>query len=696
MAKQKSTSTSLLQEKWVTMKASFPRSHSASTERSMDHSDSEKSDIMNQAASTGFFEKERHVVDSCARAVRGPFMFSLCVEVCYCTLMSGWIDNATLRTSPLDELMPFQLIPMKTVICFTLVVSVLGRVIVLFAWRYGVPSFRRHRTCAALFMLFGSVHWVLYFATYYWMYDISTDISRDYKIAVDVVNASKIHTDATNGLAWRECMNSVAGNASMCAGVKAGYCKYQYDSENIYKCAGDIKIGSHRCCIQEKRKLQEPNYKFLGLDVNNVFVLLKWLGILSLSWTLIDSPVASYLGTKTFTQDVWVDVLDAAVFGDYVLSTTVRNLAYGIDIENGSPEPMQEIYMIAVWYTWIVALTTSILSPVMYTLLVPQPADEVKTVSTDDLISKAKEELHDSLAQLDARHAHKYVEQLIELQRQKYAETDHNEPQAVKVLQEDGESAESGAESDWYLQLMRDGRSLYEQAYFRKGLAVQHSDITYMVKYQDNKEPTEELVPLHRIQPDLSQQVKYCGRGCCQGWLQCCPIWSFRGGRRVNYSERMTVYDAFRSLLLLELPFLLWRLWFEWSNLSATSMATLFIAKNAFWVVMDSLTILACGRDSPLMCFFTPLRTIKTMASGTKLSSIWIGPAGVFMLAAQLASKAAVDSAEDKRNRLSAYRAWLQVEKVKAGKKGKAFDKRIREIDEEIRVQDDKIALAHM
>ena len=42
----------------------------------------------------------------------------------------------------------------------------------------------------------------------------------------------------------------------------------------------------------------------------------------------------------------------------------------------------------------------------------------------------------------------------------------------------------------------------------------------------------------------------------------------------------------------------------------------LFILKNAIWAVIDFLTILSCGGDGGVMCFFAPLRHVNGL-SGT-------------------------------------------------------------------------------
>ncbi|CAE8612700.1 unnamed protein product [Polarella glacialis] len=657
-------------------------------------------------------EEETDVVETCHRVFKGPFLISLVIEFVFCLLLSRSRALASSKASALDNLMPFNRHQLFHSVWAVFAVCLLARLFVLVLWRTGRPSFQRHRTCSSLFMAFGALQWVFYFSTYFWMYDMSTTVRSKTRISVDIINADSIRTDATNGASWRECMAFSKDNATACQHVKAARCQtiFAPGKEN---CVGDVRVGPDRCCIEERKSLFHIPMSLFGfgyVDVSTVFVFEKWLGILVLSWTLVDSPMAEYLGTKDFTTDVWLDILDAAVFGDYVLSDQVRFPSYGI-APDGASRPTSNLLMVSVWWTWIIGFLTSILSPILYTICVPAPDKSVPdTPSTDSLIDVRKKDLHDSLAQLDLRKAQEHVEKLIELQRQKYAEADQGDPQSVRVaclhpeMSDSGDSSES--DTKWLAVTLKRGglgiRRGHPTVGFRRAMALRKEGINYEVTYQDAKEPHQEMVPLQRIQPDLKSQAKLglCGPGCCKGWLGCMPVWC-RGSRREHYKQRATVIDAVRSLLLLEFPFLCWRLWLEWEDLSATSFVTLLIAKNAFWCIMDLLTILACGDDTPRMCFFEPLRTVKALVAGSKLSSIWVGPAGVFMLAGQLASKAVADTLQDTRNKLSAYRAWLQVEKFRARGEGnradgRQFDDRLREVDELIRLQDGRIAMAHM
>ena len=57
-----------------------------------------------------------------------------------------------------------------------------------------------------------------------------------------------------------------------------------------------------------------------------------------------------------------------------------------------------------------------------------------------------------------------------------------------------------------------------------------------------------------------------------------------------------TLIDAYRSLLTLELPFFLWRLWLHWGDTSGVEPHLLTV-KNFMFGLADLLTILACGNE---------------------------------------------------------------------------------------------------
>eukprot|EP00933_Yihiella_yeosuensis_P046018 TRINITY_DN4147_c1_g1_i2.p1 TRINITY_DN4147_c1_g1~~TRINITY_DN4147_c1_g1_i2.p1 ORF type:complete len:564 (-),score=85.08 TRINITY_DN4147_c1_g1_i2:321-2012(-) len=492
-------------------------------------------------------DEEAVQMQTCTEALRLPVLFSLVAEAVFCLMMRSWHASAkrklmTHETS-LDRFMPFNQKHFSAVLWSVFSVGVVGRLLVLFFWKVAKPSFRRHRTCAGLFMFFNAMQWVIYLACFFWMFDNCTRAETSFAVQVDAAAAGDMRTDASNGDSWRECMAYSRDNATACRHIKAATCKRVYNPTQPGNCVGDVKIGENRCCILQIRKLTKPVFKWLNqkktVEVSNVYAFQKWITILVLSWVMIDSPMGEYLKTKDFSNAAWLNVLDAMVFSDYVLNDRVRNPAYGIS-PGGEQTTADPWLLNAVFCTWWIAFTSSLLSPILFTLFVPDQRknEDLAITDTDELISEEKKSLHESLAQLDSKKAHELVDNLIKLQRQKYAEADENEPQNVQVvskqLAEDSDSSLASHHSttpSWLqpgIGLNLDTLGIAAEALgisssspvlkFRRGLAQHDQGMYYKVEYVDGKAPESEVVPIERVTPDLSNPQKtLCGPGCCTG-----------------------------------------------------------------------------------------------------------------------------------------------------------------------------------
>lgn len=166
------------------------------------------------------------------------------------------------------------------------------------------------------------------------------------------------------------------------------------------------------------------------------------------------------------------------------------------------------------------------------------------------------------------------------------------------------------------------------------------------------------------------------------------------------WDQRVQMLDALRSLLTLELPFLLWRIYFEWDSLTMASGAFVYILKNLCWAVNDLMIILACGTDSPTLFHANPIKMFTQCLQGTALSSIFVGPAGIISLVATVGNKAVTGRLNARRERLALYRAWLMVEKEKVTIRQKAeavrdFQSQLDKIDSQIAAIDAEIKFHH-
>merc|ERR1719476_995260 len=108
---------------------------------------------------------------------------------------------------------------------------------------------------------------------------------------------------------------------------------------------------------------------------------------------------------------------------------------------------------------------------------------------------------------------------------------------------------------------------------------------------------------------------------------------------------------------------MLWRLWFEGSTLAIDSWTVIVIAKNVVGGLHDLLTILTCNNPTATIFGFAPLQTMSMMIKGSAMNSVWVGPAGFFRIAADMATATAKGSIQEKREALNLHISWLLIEK---------------------------------
>ncbi|CAK8995523.1 Sulfatase-modifying factor 2 [Durusdinium trenchii] len=370
-------------------------------------------------------------------------------------------------------------------------------------------------------------------------------------------------------------------------------CSLPYVPQHHYvvgDCVSSIEVQGQACCISETLKMGNPR--------------------MLVGWVLRHGYFAGGVGSTEFTHDSWLDILDAVVFSENLLEPYVRGPAYGIS-SLGRPELRNVWRFHAVqlggsggwmgYATFVVAFLSSIWSCLIYTALVPVKEEE---------------------ALLDA--------ELAEFQS---TEDGHHVMVQQELFEED-----------------EDGRSyacrdlLCSGPVFRVGRAVCAQKGAYKVHFLDDMEPEEGIFQLHELLPDLSKDEEL--GPCCSGWLH---LEEFRQGRNSfeRFERRARVIDAGRSLLCLQLPFLLWRLFLNSFQLDFLSWGgrTMLIGKNFIWSLMALTKILSCGRAE---------------AGSTQLSQIWIGPSGILAFMLEAAGRMRAKQLEHEESKLKDHLNWLK------------------------------------
>ena len=96
------------------------------------------------------------------------------------------------------------------------------------------------------------------------------------------------------------------------------------------------------------------------------------------------------------------------------------------------------------------------------------------------------------------------------------------------------------------------------------------------------------------------------------------------------------VIDALRSLLCLQVPFMLRRLYFDAfkDDLLEFAGRTMLIAKNAIWAALDLVKILSCS-NKEATCFTVKPMSVIGSAADSKFGHVWVGPSGMVATVAE-------------------------------------------------------------
>eukprot|EP00439_Symbiodinium_sp_Y106_P021002 s5177_g2.t1 len=612
------------------------------------------------------------------QASRKPFFAAISVELLFCALMSRWVREEELHFSPLEKWIPVDAKDLVNVCWGTFIVTGLMRVFCI----WGLPHFRTSpgavRIGAAIFMLAGTLQWVIYLSAVYVEYDASTPVDR-----VHDVRMAMQEVPTFLGAPLASCLRENNWSYSACRLRVTKNCTMPFEPGKQYAdgdCVETVVVAGQPCCVCERVVLGKPLLEF-GLRVDDVFMLIRWLAILMLGWVVrgwVSTPAAN-----SFTSGAWLDILDAVVFSDNIQSPAVRHPAYGIDFD-GSMRPKDATLFVAVSLTWVVAFTTVVVSPALFTTLMP--AAQERAPSIDELEEEQMRRLKDSLACSDEHEARAAAETALELLRRSVKERQGsdkagNAGHPVCVDVQDGSNRER-----------RPARVVCIESH--RG---QHQPATpgnseaYQVKFTDGRSPSEQIVPLEHIHPSIDHSEDR--ESCCRGWLSCDDM--AEASDLDHFLRRAQFLDAIRSLFLLELPFLCWRIYLDWYTVDIANARILFILKNAIWAAVDFLTILNCGGDGGVMCACRPLRHVCGLAD-TQLGKIWIGPAGLFLLVAEVASSVLKLRLYNRRANLLLHRAWLQSERHSAGTGRQLHNAKLREVANQMDLIDEKLGYAQL
>ncbi|CAL1166779.1 unnamed protein product [Cladocopium goreaui] len=374
-------------------------------------------------------------------------------------------------------------------------------------------------------------------------------------------------------------------------------------------------------------------------------MLTKWLAILLVGWVLRHGYFASQLGTPEFTKDSWLDILDAVIFSTNLEFPYVRNPAYGFS-SDGSPQKRDTWRVHAVYATFAIAFASAICSSIIYSALVPAPDDS----------AVAEKEVSDTL------------------------ELDGNEGQMVMLYQELSDDEPGLLCADHGPRTARTGRALRQDL----------EGGTYLVRFTDGEEPETGIFPLHQLNPDFSKdESDTMDQPCCSGWLHLEEL-ETGGDRLLLFERRAQVLDAFRSLLCLQLPFLVWRLYFNSFQLDfvAWGGTTMLIGKNALWGLLDIVKILSCGRPDAVLCRCRPVEYLQK-ATNSKLGQVWVGPSGLVAFMVEIAGSLRAKRLQHREMKIQQHIEWLITESQKT-KNHQLYATRLQEVQRELVVIQEK------
>jgi len=517
---------------------------------------------------------------------------------------------------------------------------VLLRILICLYWRF-VKNRCHDSVLSGLFQLCSSLPFVCYLVLYYYMaYQLTYVNARQ-----DV----KMHLSSDNS-------TGVAVHSFKCSTLYTAY----------PACDGSSDVGGQLCCVQAMLSLQQPVTKIpYFLQMKSCFNLLSWGSILSLTMIWKDDPLIKLAATdKEFLSGAFLDILDAVMFGKYVVNYAVVAPAKGIGENKRYLEPDHSLWNATFW-TFVVGFTLSLMSPALYTIF------HYCDVDGEDhrTVANATEDLLAHIRLLDDEGCDKYVEEAIQLQKKEYMDSADDdgdgdiEEHPVTVFSDEKHAGPSG-----YAPIADvEGLMGVDVEEGREAIAsLGDQPACYNVEYHDGLRPSQESnVPVAHIHADLSQHSKMCGPKCCWGWFRSKTL-SPHGKHKMDiYERRAKFLDAVRSCFFLELPFFCFRVYFD---IICGKGVSILLVKNAVWGFVDFLTILSCGNEKATCLSGQPIITVTKLVASTKLNKIMVAPAGLFRVATDCAVSSLKSGDEQEKRKLSEHKAWLVLEREKLEK----------------------------
>eukprot|EP00747_Dinoflagellata_sp_TGD_P183584 gnl/TRDRNA2_/TRDRNA2_38549_c0_seq1.p1 gnl/TRDRNA2_/TRDRNA2_38549_c0~~gnl/TRDRNA2_/TRDRNA2_38549_c0_seq1.p1 ORF type:complete len:655 (-),score=103.65 gnl/TRDRNA2_/TRDRNA2_38549_c0_seq1:76-1986(-) len=576
------------------------------------------------------------------RSGKLPMLGAFLVEIINCTTMTLIVYSPG-GNEPIE--LPEDMKPDLS-LYVTLVWSIFGgfillRLLLIVGWHFDIGH---KSTSAGLYMFCSSFQFFIYFAIYFYVADKLLVVQSNPTISQEIVD---------NNGTWQEICDAV------------------YDEK---ACDGPIQVPTVNgtnvdCCLKiigsVKGVVPYVPFTFQRLSVSGYGSLYQWIAILAMSWVWHDIPIIKVDAfDKQFLEGVWLDVLDAVVFAStFIMSDAVVLPTYGLAGEGSekgrkcleADVECNEFWSPLIWTIWIVTATFALLSPTLYTAFKFCDHDDAKPRDVD----MAMADLLNSIHLLKENKAASYLTETIELQTAKYAAAHDGPDEQQKVYVVPSSMGNGVAEYDLLNSDQDPGRPATAQmSANRPG--------EYDVTYTDGLEPETETVPVEEIRPDMDDQTKMCGKHCCRGWLNCHYLtddfWTD------GFERFATLLDVYRGFFFLDLPYAIIRFHFD---IMQGNISFLFL-KNLVFCILAVMQMLSCGNDAATCCGCTPIKTISSVIKGTKMASIWVGPSGMFRIAADTVANVGQLTLDDKIAKLDQHKAWLLVEKEKALEMGEA------------------------
>eukprot|EP00932_Pfiesteria_piscicida_P013435 SRR837773.2500.p1 GENE.SRR837773.2500~~SRR837773.2500.p1 ORF type:complete len:486 (+),score=150.69 SRR837773.2500:54-1460(+) len=418
------------------------------------------------------------------------------------------------------------------------------------------------------------------------------------------------------------------------------------------ECSGYAWVGVNetKCCVQTTFALSRPHdelrFWVWHPTMSEFFSILKWVGALTMKWLLERNPLMQD-SPPAFVQSSLVDILDAVIFAGYLENDAVLLPRYGINAAGKAVPEDNFLFHLLLGMT-TVAVSTAVLSPVLYLFLCP--ASMAKEASRS--FAAALQDLTNSVRLLHKKDALRYLDEAWALQLEQYKkDTESAVTQYVLVKDRAVEERSSHSEEEVMSPFHLYHRHVEEGA--RRGRATHIGQGLYQVEFEDGS--VEELEVRH-LRPDVEKGESEAGcSGTCGGLPSGVD----------NFDGRAEVFDAMRSLLLLELPFFCWRLWFEAKGLRGTLIngTIIMVLKNFLWGLHDFLIIISCNNENMKILGHQPLASLNRLIGGSAMQSVGVGPMGFVKVAADVAVTQVKSKLQAKQAALEVQKAWLMIER---------------------------------